>query len=189
MEARSVLDSPLIKDDKFAYESSSSGAVLPFNYNPANFSLTATGGKNFFRYLKNMNLTNDPDSLILPPDKHYYYDANELHNVRTLINLKKLNLITDLESFMKDLCTVLPSNAKLVGCFADRKSNNKNGLFSGLSNTIINLVESKTYHNLSKKDVIRILEKSGFTVIDMTEMNGLTYFYSRSINNQAEKRA
>jgi hypothetical protein len=39
---------------------------------------------------------------------------------------------------------------------------------------------------MDKKDVSELLEKYGFKLIDMTEMNELTYFYTQSVNQPAK---
>jgi hypothetical protein len=42
---------------------------------------------------------------------------------------------------------------------------------------------------MDKKDVSKLLGRYGFKVLDMTEMNGLTYFYSQNISLNIEIRA
>jgi hypothetical protein len=39
---------------------------------------------------------------------------------------------------------------------------------------------------MDKNDVSEVLERNGFKIVDMTEMNGLTYFYSQKISGQIE---
>jgi hypothetical protein len=50
-------------------------------------------------------------------------------------------------------------------------------------------MDSKTDHNIDKKDVSGLLEKSGFKVVDMTEINGLTFFYSQNVRQPIEIKA
>jgi hypothetical protein len=159
------------------------------NFSPDNFSLTAEGGKNLFRYLKSFNLSRESDLLILPPNAHYYYDKEDLINVRTIINLRKLNYIKDLDQFFKTLIQILPVNVNFVGCFSDRKSGNRKGFITGLSYRVNNFLDSRTNHNLDRKGVTHLLMKWGFNIIDMTETNGLTYFYSQKANHPVEVRA
>jgi hypothetical protein len=132
-----------------------------------------------FQYLENFNLASKPDLLILYPKNHYYYDENDLKNVGTLINLKKLNHIKDLDDFLRTLINILPHDVSFIGCFTESKTNNWIGFFSGLSNRLINLLDLKTDRNMNKNEVAELLEKYGFKVVDMTELNGLTYFYSQ----------
>jgi hypothetical protein len=151
------------------------------NFSSENFSLTAEGGKNFFRYLKSFNLFKEPELLILSPNIHFYYDENDLKGVKTFIILKKLNLIKNLDTFLHTVYHILPENVNFVGCFSDSKSVDGNGFLSGLSSRFNNFLDSRTDHNMDKKDVSDLLEKYGFKIIDMTEMNGLTFFYSQTI--------
>jgi len=48
----------------------------------------------------------------------------------------------------------------------------------------VSLLDFRTENKLSKDDVSVLLEKNGFKIIDMTEMDGLTYFYSQNISEQ-----
>ncbi len=159
------------------------------SYNPDNFSLTAEGGKNFFRYLKSFNLPKGSHLLILSPNNHYFYDESDLKNVRTLINLKKFNLIRDPDKFLKTLSRILPPDVNFIGCFSDSKSPGGNGFISDFSTKINNLLDAKTDRSINKKEVSELLERNGFKVIDMSEMGGLTYFYSYNIQHSVKKRA
>lgn len=152
------------------------------DFNKANYSLTAEVGINLFRYLKNFNLNKDPDLLILPPNNHYYFDKRELRRVRTLINLKNLNLVKDLDNFLFTLNRILRANVNFVGYFSYNKITfSGDSLLTGLSTRLNNLLDAKTDHNMNEKELSRYLGKYGFKVIDMHEMNGLTYFYSKTL--------
>jgi hypothetical protein len=159
------------------------------NFSPDNFSLTAEGGKNFFRYLNRFNLFKETELLILSPNIHFYYDENDLKTVKTFIILKKLNLIEDLDTFLHTVSRILPANVNFIGCFSDSKTLNGNGFLSGLSTRFNNFLDSRTDHNLDKKDVSELLEKYGFKVVDMTEMNRLTFFYSQNVCQPIEIKA
>jgi len=151
--------------------------------------LTAEGGKNIFIYLKSFNLLDKPDLLILSPTSHYYYEENDFKNVRTIVNLIKLNTISNLDTFFTTLIRVLPPNVNFVGCFSDSKPFMGNGFLSDLSARVNNLFDLRTDRLMDKKDVSKLLGRYGFRVVDMTEMNGLTYFYSHRINQPLEIRA
>ncbi len=147
-------------------------------------------GKNFFRYLKNFNLSKDPDLLILPPNNHYYFDEKELHHIRTLINLKNLNLIKDLDSFLYTLARLLPDEANFLGYFSYNKfSFTGDSLISGLYTRFNNFLDFRTDHNLDEKELSLRLHKYGFRIIDMTEMNGRTYFYAQKPDHSSKLRA
>jgi hypothetical protein len=191
MENIPVLNNPYFNNDNIP-ESDFNREKISYgkpSFSSANFSLTAESGKNFFHYLKSFNLSMGPDLLILPPNNHYYYDENDLKSVRTFTNIKKLNLIKDLDTFLHTLFGILPPNVNFIGCFADSKTLKGNGFLPGLLTRFKNLLDSKTDYNMDKKDVSELLEKFGFKVIDMTEMNGLTYFYSQNVRQPIEIRA
>lgn len=151
----------------------------PF-FSADNFNLTAEGGVTFFQYLKSFNLFSEPELLILSPNIHFYYDENDLKDVRTFILLRKLNLIKELDNFLHTLSVILPPNVNFVGCFTDNKTLKWNGFVTSLSTKITNILDSRTDNILDKKDVTEHLAKHGFRVIDMTEMDGLILFYSRT---------
>ena len=182
MKNISVLNNNYLTGDNF--KTNYYGKKLSFDkpvYSPDNFSLTAEGGIMFFYYLKSFNLAKEPDLMILSPNHHYYYDENDFKSIRTLLNLKKLNLIKDIETFLQSLHSILPTDVNFIGCFSDYKTVKGNGLMSRLSTTVINLLDSKIDHDLDKKSVSELLEKYSFQVVDMTELNDLVYFYSRHI--------
>jgi hypothetical protein len=151
----------------------------PF-FSADNFNLTAEGGVTFFQYLKSFNLFSEPELLILSPNIHFYYDENDLKDVKTFILLRKLNLIKDLDTFLDTLSIILPQNVNFVGCFSDNKTLKWDGLVANLSNKITNILDSKTDHFLDKGDVSQLLAKYGFTIVDMTAMNDLILFYSKT---------
>jgi hypothetical protein len=152
----------------------------PF-FSENNFNLTAEGGVTFFQYLKGFNLFREPELLILSPNIHFYYDEEDLKNVRTFILLRKLNLIRDLDTFLDTLSHILPANVNFVGCFSDNKTLKWNGFVSNISNKITNILDSKTDNILDKKEVNELLDKHGFKIMDMTEMNDLILFYSQTV--------
>jgi hypothetical protein len=137
--------------------------------------------EDLFQYLENFNLSAKPDLLILYPKNHYYYDEDDLKNVGTLINLKKLNHIKDLDEFLRTLVNILPPDVSFIGCFSESKTKNWIGFFSGLSSRFVDLLDLKTNRNMKKNEVSELLTKYGFKVVDMTEMKGLTYFYSQVV--------
>ena len=85
-------------------------------------SVVAEGGVNFFRYLKNLGLSGEPNLIILSSRNHYHCDENDLKSVRTLINLKKLNLIKHLDLFLNALVRILPPETNFIGRFSYRNT-------------------------------------------------------------------
>jgi len=120
--------------------------------------------------------------LVLSSKHHYYYDHNELESVTTLINIKKLNLIKHLDSFLHSVCNILSPKTNFVGCFHDWKIQKDSGLTSRMYKGFINFIDDKVDISIDKNEVSRLLESNGFKVLDMTEINGLTYF--RAQNNR-----
>jgi hypothetical protein len=150
--------------------------------NPVADTLVAEGDENFFNYLDWHGLANEPNLLVLPSRSHFYYDNNELKSVTTLVNLKKLNLIKQLDSFLHSVYHVLSPKTNFVGCFSDWKTQKGMGLPSRMYKGFINFLDSRIDIDVDRKTVSRLLESHGFKVIDMTEINGLTYF--RAQNNR-----
>jgi hypothetical protein len=152
--------------------------------NPVFENLLAEGGENFYHYINWLGLGKDPNLMILSSIHHYYYDFNDLKGVKTLINLKKLNEINHIDTFMANVFRVLPAKANFVGCFKDNK------IRGGISvpfyqsfkflNGLINIVDSKTDRFMTRKDVIKLLESRDFSIIDMTEISSITYFCAES---------
>jgi hypothetical protein len=152
----------------------------PF-FSADSFNLTAEGGVTFFQYLKKFNLFREPELLILSPNIHFYYDENDLKEVKTFILLRKLNLIKDLDTFVKTLSLMLPPDVNFVGCFSDNKTLKWDGFVSNISSKITNILDFKTDNILDKEDVSQLLEKYKFKLINMTEMNDLILFYSKTV--------
>ena len=68
--------------------------------NPVFENLLAEGGENFYHYINWLGLGKDPNLMVLSSIHHYYYDFNDLKGVKTLINLKKLNEINHIDTFL-----------------------------------------------------------------------------------------
>jgi hypothetical protein len=159
-------------------------------FNPLIVNIIAEAGENFFRYLKNIGLAKEPNLIVLSSKHHYYCDEDELKRVRTLINLKKLNLIKHLDVFLFTLFHVLPHEVNFIGCFSDSRTMNP-GLLSScrpsrLISKLVNLFESDKNQDMDKNKVTEILNRNGFIIVNMTEINGLTYFCSQKISRQID---
>jgi hypothetical protein len=152
--------------------------------NPILEALIAEGGEDFFNYLNWLGLSGEPDLLILSSKHHYYYDHNDLRGVRILINLKKLNYIKHLDSFLHVVFRMLPPQAKFIGCFTGCQSTEAKGFpfyqTSNILTRLINFLDSRIDRRLQKDGVSKILERHGFKVLDMTAINGDVYFSTQS---------
>jgi hypothetical protein len=155
-------------------------------------------GEIFSNYLEHLNLAFDPNILILSSSSHYYYESEELKKVKTLVNLKQLNHITQLNEFLDSIFLILQPESYLIGCFSDNKnpyrflsdshsSQNissthfdmvENGISSRIPflNMIYNIMDIKTNRYMTRNTVTLHLEEAGMSVLDMTEINGLTFF-------------
>lgn len=155
------------------------------SFNPSILKLVAEGGVNFFRYLKNLGLSGEPNLIILSSRNQYHCDENDLKSVKTLINLKKLNLIKHLDLFLNALVRILPPETNFIGRFSHRNTFRDNKFkvnrLSGLLKRLIRFPGFRTDHILNKNEVIELLEKNNFRIVDLKEKNGCTYFYSQNI--------
>lgn len=150
--------------------------------NPAITNLISEGDENFLYYLQRQGLADDTNLLVLSSKSHYYYDCEELKDVTTLINLKKLNLIKHLDEFLNTLCYGLSPKTNFIGCFSDSKSQRGQGMTSRLYKKILNFLDSKTEIEIDGQEISKLLESVGFKVKNMTEINGLTYFLTQISN-------
>jgi len=165
--------------------------------------LAEEGYEDFVNYIEWLGLAKDPDLVVLSSVRHYYYDAAEMKNIRTLVNLKELNKIKSVNSFINCIYEMLPEKSYFVGCFVDNKKMKgylfrnrpeinhgesrsvavENGIVS--RNPLLNLIYSKmdyrTYRYLSKNDVTVLLENPGFKIQDMTELSGISYFCTQRV--------
>jgi hypothetical protein len=153
---------------------------------PDGAKLIDEGGEDFSLYLKKLNFSKESNCLVLSSDHHFFYDEDEVKNFRTVINLKKLNQIKNLDRFLHTFFHMLSPNANFIGCFSDDKKTKKHKFIryetSRLFNRFINFLDSRTDHILDRSKVSELLNTHGFKVDDMTEMNGLTYFYSKNLS-------
>lgn len=142
--------------------------------------LVAEVDDNFKNYLKRHSLANEEKLLVLSSRFHYYYDYEELKEVKTLINLKKLNLIKHLDDFLHTLYSGLSPKTNFIGCFSDRKTQRGVNMISRLYNKFINMLDAKFEVDIDRRDFSKLLESNGFKIIDMTEINGLIYFRTQN---------
>jgi hypothetical protein len=136
--------------------------------------------ENFTNYLNWHGLSNEDNMLVLSSKLHYYYDYDELQNVTTLINLKKLNLIKHLDEFLKTLYNGLSPKTNFIGCFYDKRAQQGESVISRLSKRFINLLDARFEVEIDSRNFSRLLESHGFKVIDMTVIDGLTYFRTQN---------
>lgn len=167
--------------------------------------LTAEGCEDFLRYIDELGLTKDPNVILLSSQHHYYYDAEEMNNVKTVINLKELNQIKEIKSLLHSIFHTLPQKTNFIGCFVDNNKVNgyelktssspyqkkissdevENGIVSQIPflNMLYSFMDSRTNKFMSGSSVSLMLEDHGFKVLDMKEINGITYFHAQKIGS------
>jgi hypothetical protein len=145
--------------------------------NPFIESLISEGGEIFFNYLCGLGHTFKPNMMLLSSRRNYYYDYTDLIGVSTVINLKRLNRVAHLESFLNAISGVVAQGTCFVACFADSTTKKINGI-STLNSSRQSCYKAGllTETEIDKTRMISMLESSGFKVYDMTEIKGLTYF-------------
>ena len=151
--------------------------------NPVLENIRAEAGVDFIQYLHSLHLTKEPDLMALSATHHYFYDSSDLKRIKTLINLKKLNNVKHLESFLSIVVRILPQKANFIGYFKNDTGNRS--VFSFYQTTrffgeLANYIDSRTDRSLTKEGISRILEVHKLEIIDITDINGMTYFCSRN---------
>ena len=167
-------------------------------------NLISEGGDSFYNYVNRIGLANDSNLIVLSSQHKYYYDSEEIDKARTVINLKELNLIKQITSLLHSHLRFLPLRCNFVGCFVNNektdryalrksscyyekiKNNDKVelGIISRFPfiNMLYSIMDSRTNKYMSEGLVTSMLSVHGFKVIDMTELNGLTYFHSQKVS-------
>lgn len=165
--------------------------------------LISDGGESLFNYIDWLGLVNDPDLIVLSSQRHYYYDEEDLKNVNTVVNLKQLNQIKNLSVLLQSIIHIMPPKSNFIGCFDENNkhleyavSNSisrngsdvislalENGIISRIPflNKIYNFIDSKTDRYMTRSEVYKLFQEHGFRILDMTELNGLTYFHAQKI--------
>jgi hypothetical protein len=155
--------------------------------------LSSEGCDNFVNYIGWLGFINDPNMIILSSKHHFYYDPEELRNINTIINLKELNQIKQIRNFLDTVSQSMQRNSNFIGYFTDNKQyiNSKSNVNSSVLkakdllsenqflSVAFNLIFSRINKYMSKKYVRLLLEENRFKVLDMTDLNGFTYFHAQ----------
>jgi hypothetical protein len=169
--------------------------------------LASEGFESFFYYLDWLGLAYDPEILILPSTNHFIYNADDLKETRIVANLRQLNYIKQIKEYLQTLYKAIPNKFYFVGFFTE-KSNPMSLWFDGGDskspsfdmagkNKVTSPVEpfiNKVYDILgirinkyhSNKSAKILLENAGLKVLDMTELDGLTYFCAQKVVAEKE---
>jgi len=201
-----VKEPDIINNQRINTSINSDGTPLSLVKNNLVFEiLIAEGCENFVKYIEWLGLDKDPDLLVLSSLHHYYYDAEEMKDVKTVINLKELNQIKQIKRFVHSIFHIMPQKSYFIGCFVDNKKfngyvlrNNSSSYhykksFDAIENGIVSqnpflnmlycIMDFKTNKYMSGRSVSFLLEDHGFKVLDMTELNGLTYFCAQRLRS------
>jgi hypothetical protein len=168
--------------------------------------LTAEARHDLISYMEGMGLVNDPTILVIPSSRHFFYDAEDIKGVKTIVNLKQLNYVREIRDFLRKISELLPQESSFVGCFTDNKLQNgfsdkysnlprnlsekaeayENGIESRIPfiNRMYSFIDLKINRYLTKRTVTNLLEECTLQLIGMTELNGLTYFHARKRSAQ-----
>ena len=166
--------------------------------------LSDAAREDLIEYLDRMGLVNEADILVIPSTRHYFYDAEDMKGVKTIVNLRQLNHVREVRDFLRTIVDLLSVKSNFVGCFVDNKVQNgfsdkysnlpreisekaeayENGIESRIPfiNRMYSFIDSRTNRYLTKRAVTHLLEECGLQIIGMTELNGLTYFWTQKIN-------
>jgi len=177
------------------------------NPDPVFNELTPDVREDLFNYLDRMGLTGESGMLVIPSTHHFFYDAEDLKGVKTIVNLKQLNHVREIRDFLRKVADLLPRESNFVGCFVDNNTQNgfadkysnlpreqsekaevfENGIESRIPfiNRMYSIIDFRTNRYLTKRTVSRLLEECGLQVVSMTELNGLTYFCTEKIHPAA----
>jgi len=156
-------------------------------------NIAAEKCEGFFSYLRKLGLSDRQNLMVLSSLNSFDCDRNKLDEVKTVVNRRKLNLISHLDLFLFTLVRILPGDTSFIGCFSERNDTHINSLRSfkplWMLNRIISRLDTSLKHGLNKDEVSEMLERNGLTIVDMTEKNGLIYFCSRKNCNEIELSA
>jgi hypothetical protein len=171
--------------------------------NEAIDKLITEGGGSFYNYVDSRGLSKDPSLIVLSSSHHYYYDFEEINNAKTVVYLKEFNRIKEIKSLLYSHLHFLPEKCNFVGCFinnrkierytlrknltAGKKVRNSDDVELGIVsrfpfiNMLYSIMDSKTDAYMSENRVTQMLRVHGFKIMEMKEVNGLTYFHSQKV--------
>lgn len=110
---------------------------------------------------------------------HYYYNQDEIKNINTIVLLKKLNEIKNLDNTIYNIFVISKRNITISGSFIDSKNSeiNKYKLFQLFSE----FIGEKVNRKLSLNKVKSYFAAYNFKMINTTQINGITYFHAKKI--------
>ena len=159
-------------------------------------TLCNDGCEDFYNYIDWLDLAKSTDAIVLPASSSFFYMPDDLRNAELVINLKPLNLIEDLGSFLAETYSMLPAYSYFTGCFEpyDSTTEGRTAIkryvlqedhlnskkekqpVSWIQNIIKNIFDTGSKRYLTTKSLISSMRSAGFTVLDTTRLNDKIYF-------------
>lgn len=177
--------------------------TLKSNYSIFN-KLSDEGCEGFYSYIAQQGVCSEEDVIVLSSVHYYFYSEEEFRDGKNVVNLKQLNHEKELDSFLDSIAKVLPSRSCMFGCFVNndkykvgsmvktKHSLGKDEVYEDgiksrnrIIDKLIDIIDARTNRYLTPAMVTSLLEHNGFSVVDMTEVNGVTYFCSRKVKTAA----
>jgi len=144
------------------------------------FRIMVLCGFRFFRYLWETGISSDAGLVILSSHEGANWGCSWFRSARTLINLRRLDLIRHLEMFVSSLVNLLPQGASFVGCFEQHRDGCGREACHGSNTGLLKRITGNgagPRQHLSSDRVFALFENSGLVIINMKEISGLTYFH------------
>ena len=153
--------------------------------------------EDFYYYIEWLGLPRNNRTIVLPLSNHYYYQPEDFEETEIIVNLRCLNHIRNLKSFLRSIHSNLQPSCYFTGCFTDSNNrimgkesiNNMPGTgdnhnhndikasrASMLKEKLHRFIDPGNNIRLTKDSVKSILKDIGFIVLGMSDLNGKTYF-------------
>lgn len=201
LNKETVRDQPVVRVSPRKLSLRDSGLIHLFN------ELDLEVRQSLIDYLDRMGLVKESGMLVIPSSRHYFYDADDMKGIRTVITLRQLNYIREIHDFLRQITGLLPVKSNFIGCFVDNRAQSgaadkggnqpgqisdkteayENGIESRIPfiNRMYSIIDFRTNRYLTRRTVTSLLKESGLELVGMTEINGLTYFHARKNNPAA----
>lgn len=132
--------------------------------------------KDFYKYIDTFNYINK--ILILPYKNHFFFTSDEVQNYKIILNLKELNYIKNLNTFLSSL-QCISSNSVFCGCFKNNKS--KSHKYVKFLISILHIFDYNMERLLSEREINSFFNTYKFKIFNVTEINNLTYFCAKKM--------
>lgn len=151
-----------------------------------------------YDYLDNYNLNSLGNSIVLLSSNHYFFEEKDLQEVKMVVDIQNLARRRNIESYLNRIHSSIPDGCYFTGCFETPESKFssspdyhkylfeykedlgkiQNGSMNLLViiDKLITRLNTSFYHNLDRADAEALFIKTGFNVMDMSEINGRIYF-------------